>query len=348
MRWLLATRDDRGLLLIAQGDWCDPMNMAGHKGKGVSSWLSLACAYSLTLWVNICKHCGYIDSIDEFEGAIADIKHAVNRHCWDGQWYGRGISDDGKLFGCSADPEGRIFLNPQSFALLAGAAQPEQQQRLLDQVKRQLHTPYGPMMLAPAFTGMREDIGRITQKYPGTAENGSVYNHAAAFYAFSLYAVHKPDTAYSVLRQMIPTAEDAQQRGQLPVFIPNYYRGAYHQLPAMAGRSSQLLNTGTVAWYYRCLLEGLCGLKGDRGSLLVAPQLPQHWRSITVQREFSAAHFHIEIRRADVNHVKVSVDGLPLAQPRITSIEQGRNYQVTVLIPESDTGLPDNQGDNSE
>lgn len=32
MDWLLSQRDARGLSLIAQGDWCDPMNMVGYKG----------------------------------------------------------------------------------------------------------------------------------------------------------------------------------------------------------------------------------------------------------------------------------------------------------------------------
>jgi cellobiose phosphorylase len=40
-----------------------------------------------------------------------------------------------------------------------------------------------------------------------------------------------------------------------------YYRGAYYQHPRTAGRSSQLFNTGTVSWVYRCLVEGLFGSK---------------------------------------------------------------------------------------
>ena len=47
MRWLLQARDPRGLSYIAQGDWCDPMNMVGWRGHGVSGWLTLATAYAL-------------------------------------------------------------------------------------------------------------------------------------------------------------------------------------------------------------------------------------------------------------------------------------------------------------
>jgi cellobiose phosphorylase len=64
------------------------------------------------------------------------------------------------------------------------------------------------------------------------------------------------------------------QRGQLPVFIPNYYRGAYRQIPRTAGRSSHLFNTGTVPWVYRCLIDGLFGLQGSQEGLQIKPQLP--------------------------------------------------------------------------
>ena len=91
---------------------------------------------------------------------------------------------------------------------------------------------------------------RIDTGHPGSAENGAVYNHAAAFYVHALYDIGDADRAYSALRRMIPGPDEAdlRQRGQLPVFIPNYYRGAHQQFPRTAGRSSQLFNTGTAAW----------------------------------------------------------------------------------------------------
>jgi len=56
MRWLYEQRDHRGLNFIKQGDWCDPMNMVGYKGRGVSSWLSLATAYASKLWAEILEY----------------------------------------------------------------------------------------------------------------------------------------------------------------------------------------------------------------------------------------------------------------------------------------------------
>jgi cellobionic acid phosphorylase len=338
MDWLLKLRDERGLSYIAQGDWCDPMNMVGYKGKGVSGWLTLATAYALNIWADVCDHEGASDRAKHYRAGAEACNRAANEHLWDGDWFARGITDDNVVFGTKQDPAGRIWLNPQSFAILGGGASPQQIERILPQIDAQLTTPYGVLMFAPPFTAMREDIGRVTQKAPGSAENGAVYNHAAVFYVYSLYKLGggQADRAYAHLRQLLPGPgeDDYLQRGQLPVYIPNYYRGAWREFPRTAGRSSQLFNTGTVSWAYRCVIEGLCGLRGDKDGLVVRPQLPSAWDAIKVTREFRGATFHLDIRRGDVDDVTVTLgDGVVLPEPRVTGIKAGETYQLSVMVP---------------
>ncbi|MDO6762886.1 amylo-alpha-1,6-glucosidase [Agarivorans sp. 1_MG-2023] len=296
MQFLCEANDERGLPYIDQGDWCDPMNMVGYQGKGVSGWLAEAISYALQLWVPVCQKLKQTQLANQFEQHATQLNQRINQYFWDGQWYGRGITDNGVLFGVSKDVEGRIFLNAQSWALLCGAANQQQSQQMLAAIDEQLDTPYGVMMSAPAFTQMRDDVGRVTQKWPGSAENGSVYNHAAAFYAASLYANGLGERAFKVLRKMIPSNEDDDLsiRGQLPVYLPNYYRGAYYQYPRTAGRSSNLFNTGTSAWFYQLLVEQLFGMRGCSEGLLVSPQLPKEWLHASAHREFRGATFDIE------------------------------------------------------
>lgn len=335
MRWLLQARDARGLSFIAQGDWCDPMNMVGYKGKGVSGWLSVASAYALKLWAGVCDKRGDTQIAAELRAGAEEINRAVNQHLWDGDWFGRGITDDDVVFGVSKDNEGRIFLNPQSWGLLAGTADKQQQSKMIAAVEAQLATPYGVAMLAPAYTAMRDDVGRVTQKHPGSAENGSVYNHAAVFYIFALLQSGQGELAYRHLREMIPGPSEADylQRGQLPVFIPNYYRGAWHQFPRTAGRSSQLFNTGTVSWVYRCLIEEIFGLKGDAGGLRVQPQLPASWPAVNVRREFRGAQLEVSYRRTGVKRLEVYLDGLLQADNLVRGLVAGRSYQLEVRLP---------------
>lgn len=335
MDWLLSERDHRGLSFIAQGDWCDPMNMVGYKGRGVSGWLTVAAAYALNLWGAMCEQLDRVAEARHFRKGAAAMNGAANEHLWDGAWFARGITDDDVKFGISADVEGRIYLNPQAWSILSGAASEAQRASMLAEVEAQLESPYGVTMFAPPYSAMRDDVGRVTQKHPGSAENGAVYNHAAIFYIFSLYSVGEHERAYRLLRQMIPGPSEADylQRGQLPVFIPNYYRGAHREYPRTAGRSSQLFNTGTVSWVYRCFVEGLCGVKGDADGLTIAPNMPAAWPAMQVEREFRGATFRLSVRRGDVDTVQVFHDGRLLPQARVSGIVEGALYDLDVVVP---------------
>lgn len=336
MKWLVATRDQRGLSYIAQGDWCDPMNMVGYRGKGVSGWLTEAVSYALQLWAPICRTLGKLDEATQWEEEVTNLNASLNEHLWDGQWYARGITDDNVKFGVRTDTEGRIFLNAQSWALLCEAPDDQQKHLLLQSVAEHLDTPYGVQLLAPAYTAMRDDVGRVTQKFPGSGENGSVYNHAAAFYAASLYHVQEADKAFSVLRRMVPgpDQDDLTTRGQLPVYIPNYYRGAYRQHPRTAGRSSQLFNTGTAAWFYRLVVEGLFGMRGDATGLHLTPQLPSHWDNARATRQFRGATIEMSVRRdANVNEQQTSIDGISQDQAWLLQPQKGQTYIVEILLP---------------
>lgn len=353
MDWLLSprARDHRGLSYIAQGDWCDPMNMVGYKGKGVSGWLTVATGYALTLWASICSQQqqqqagrgrAAAAAAARYRAGAAEVNAAANEHLWDGEWYARGITDDGVAFGVASDAGGggRLWLNPQAWALLGGAAGAAQAARLLPRVDAHLATPWGALLFWPPFRAMREDVGRVTQKFPGQGENGSVYNHAAAFYVHALYGIEgggEADRAFDVLRKMLPGPgeEDYVRRGQLPVYIPNYYRGGWEEYPDRAGRSSQLFNTGTVSWVYRSVIESLCGLRGDAEGLRVEPQLPSGWDGIRVRRDFRGARFDVDIRRGQVGVTKVVLDGERLPWAHITGIQPGKHYQVSVLIPQA-------------
>ena len=334
MDFLCSNVDQRGLPFIEQGDWCDPMNMVGYKGKGVSGWLAQAMSYAMGLWSEICDSEGHTDAARDYCARTLAMNKIINQHLWDGSWYGRGITDDGVMFGISDDKEGRIFLNSQSWALLSGAADDDKKDIMLSAIDEQLETPYGAMMCAPAFTKMREDVGRVTQKWPGSAENGSVYNHAAIFYAAALFCRDEADRAYSLMKRMLttPNEKDIARRGQLPIFIPNYYRGAYYQFPRTAGRSSNLFNTGTVAWYYRLVQEQICGLRGQGRGVVIDPQIPSDWQNCDFVRSIRGATFEISYSRKEGQTGRtIVVDGVKLEDNFLEKVEPGRHYKLEIF-----------------
>ena len=337
LRWLLRRRDGRGLSLIGHGDWCDPMNMVGPLGRGVSGWLSIALVHALRFWADVCDEAGELlehNPASALRSESEALAVAAETWLWDGDWYARGITDEGQRFGVRADVEGRIFLNPQAWALLAGLPTADQRRRLLHAVDSHLQTPSGLALCDPPYTRLHPDIGRITQKFPGSAENGSVYSHACAFHINGLYAVGEGERAYALLRQLLPCAdsEAALARGQLPSFIPNYYRGAYRRHPQIAGRSSQLPNSGAVAWLLRALLQGLFGLHGDRHGLHFAPQLPQAWPQARLQRRFRGSLLDITYSRHRAP-LQLWLDGELQPEPRLQGLQPGRSYCLQLRVP---------------
>lgn len=337
MEWLLSATNEDGLSYIEQGDWCDPMNMVGYKGKGVSSWLTIATSYALKSWLSVCDE--YISEVNniqikEYKASLSLLKSAIRKHFKVNNWYARGITDDGRVFGTEADQQGQIFLNPQSWALLADVVSDDEVSALCSEVMERLATSFGIAMLAPAYTHMHEDIGRVTQKYPGSAENGSVYNHAAAFWAFAMFEKGRAEQGFDVLQRMIVKTEDAERTGQLPSYVPNYYRGARAHSPEHLGRSSHLFNTGTIAWYLKSLFEGLAGFKPSVKGVVIEPNLPAHMRTLSYKRKFRGAEFQVNVKQTNlVQQQQTRINGVIFESPLISHIERGMFYQLDIELP---------------
>lgn len=336
--YLHSQLDHRGLSLIQQGDWCDPMNMVGKEGKGVSIWLSLASAYAFGIFAHAAQLHGEIEDKTLWLSRKSELNDAVNKQGWDGQWYARGICDNGRIFGVASDQEGQIFLNPQSWAMLSEACKQQDLNLMLAAIDNKLKTPYGVAMLAPAYTQMDTDIGRLTQKFPGSAENGAIYNHAASFYAFALFKAGFADRAYEVLRAMLVDETDALVRQQLPNFIPNYYRGAYYQHPEVAGRSSHLFNTGTCAWFYRTIIELMYGITKTQTSLSIKPCMPSHMLPCSIDFEAFGQALHINYQhKANIDKCEFTLQhaSLSVSENNEVIVLDGSNNKavIDVFIP---------------
>jgi cellobionic acid phosphorylase len=335
LQWLLNDRSPRGLSRIGHGDWCDPMNMVGPEGRGESAMLSEALAYGLRLWARFSAMTGDGTAARWMVDEADCLNELINRHYWDGQWYARGYTDAGRNFGVRGDREGKIFLNSQTFALLCGAATGARAESCIRSIQQRLGTGYGPLIVAPAYTRMREDVGRMTQKHPGSDVNGSVYTHAAAFYIFALYAAGRGEAAFDSLRALLPgpDANALRQSEQLPLYVPNYYRG--NQFPRQARVSSHMPHSGAANWMYRSIVEGLFGLVGTPDGLLVRPQLPPGWNHARAVRMFRGATLEVDYRRAaGTEDLTVLVDGREVRDGLISAVRDGRRYRVEVLLPD--------------
>lgn len=312
-----------GLCLIGDGDWNDPINGVGREGKGESVWLSMALVYATQIMSP------YLDinseEAKELSAAAERMKNAVNEHAWSGEWYAAAIHDDGKPVGGSND---RLFLNTQSWAILAGIADEEKRQ-LLAEAFKQLETPFGPLILYPPFEAWDARWGRISVKKAGTTENGSVYCHASMFLAYAQAMEGDAAGLYETLWRTLPTnPENASDRNlQVPTYLANYYYGLRES--DNFGRSSLHYGTGTAAWMQMLVMEELLGMKATVDGLRIQPLLPKQWDKVRCRRSYKKAVYEITVKRGKA--AAIYVDG-QLCENVVLPYQDGKTYQVEVNI----------------
>lgn len=333
LQWLLADRTTRGLSRIGQGDWNDPLNMVGPEERGESIWLTMALIVACDLWADCLDHL-QLDGT-AFRQQAEAARAAVRQHAWDRRWFIRAFHDDGSPIGSSACDEGAIFLNAQSWALMAGVTDKAQQKSILQSVRKYLETPLGPAMLAPTFSGMNPKVGKLTLKSPGTGENGSLYCHAILFWVCALYQVGRPDEAWRTFRNLLPghPGNPVARANQLPLSIPNFYRGPAS--PDVFGISSRSPTTGSSAWFYRILLEDILGLRGSFKGLQLAPNLPDSWKNLRATRLFRGHLYDCHYEQSDeVNELTTWIDDAVIEQGQpLPPREPGQRSRVTIKIP---------------
>lgn len=321
--YLYKNTGSHGLCLMGDGDWNDPINGVGREGKGESVWLSMALVYATQKMlfhseINVRER-------KELMDAAECMKEALNAHAWSGKWYAAAIHDDGKSVGGSDD---RLFLNTQSWAILAGIVD-ENKHKLLAEALKQLATPFGPLILDPPFQEWDARWGRISVKKSGTTENGSVYCHASMFLAYAQAKEGDVQGLYETLWRTLPTnPENAPDRNlQIPIYLANYYYSLRES--DNFGRSSLHYGTGTVAWMQMLIIEELLGVESTGCGLRIHPLLPPQWDQASCRRSYRNAVYNIMIKRGEI--ATVTVDG-KLYEGTVLPYQDGKTYQIEVSI----------------
>ncbi|MEO8616581.1 MAG: hypothetical protein ABI600_15670 [Luteolibacter sp.] len=339
LQYLLRERSPRGLSLIGQGDWNDPLNMAGPEGRGESIWLTEALAFALKIWAGISTKIGRDPSA--WLAAAEECRENVRRHAWDGEWFLRATSDDGTLIGAKENSHGSIDLTSQAWAMMADIPNAPQIESRIHAVKERLDNRIAPALLAPPYPGMVEHVGKLTLKSPGTGENGSIYSHAVLFWSYALLHCGRADEGWRVLRNLIPGSPDnpVAAAGQVPLYIPNFYRGP---VPAdIFGQSSHAPNTGSAAWVYMTFIDQIIGLRGEGDHLLVRPQLPSTWDRVEGERIFRGTCYRFVMEKdSSIVEQSVRIDGKECGD-RIPWAASSHPIELIIRLPGGESLTPD-------
>jgi cellobiose phosphorylase len=96
------------------------------------------------------------------------------------------------------------------WAVISGAATPEQAARCMQTVKDKLATPYGLMLSAPPFVKTPIDVMRAVVFNPGIKENAGIFNHTQGWGVMAECMLGNGDRAYEYYRAAMPAAYNNQ------------------------------------------------------------------------------------------------------------------------------------------
>jgi len=285
----------RGLPYIGGGDWNDGLSAVGLQERGESIWLAQFLAGLLADWAEVLRRTGEGALAAEYAERRAALVAAVNEHGWDGRWYLRATLDDGSPLGSASNRVGRIFLNAQTWAVLADVAPPERAAACMAAVREHLVSEAGALLLAPAYDTPVPEIGYITRYAPGLRENGGVYTHAATWAIAAACKVRDHDLVGKLLIAINPALKNPEKYWAEPYVLPGNVDGPdspHH------GRAGWTWYTGSAAWLHRVVAEWVLGVRPEWDGLRLDPCLPTGWNRAAVVRPWWGSTYRIEIERS--------------------------------------------------
>ena len=254
---------------------------------------------------------------------------------WDGEWFLRAYDAEGGKVGSSECEEGRIFIEPQGFCVMAEIGKEDGlAEKALDSVQKHLETKYGIMLLQPAYTRYHLELGEITSYPPGYKENAGIFCHNNPWISIAETTIGRGDRAFEIYRKICPSCiEEISDIHRTEPYV-------YSQMVAGAdaprfGEAKNSWLTGTAAWTFVNLSQALLGIQPEYDGLTVDPCLPGSFGDFTVERHFRVAEYHIEIHKPTGVQKGVrwiELDGQKITGNQIPLIPGKKEYHVIVQM----------------
>lgn len=279
-----------GICKGLRADWNDCLNLGG----GESAMVSFLHLWALNHFISLAKFLGRTDDADRYQRMAGQVKETASRVLWDGDWFIRGITAGNRKIGTSADTEGKVHMESNTWAVLSGAATREQGIRAMDSVDEYLFTPYGLMLNAPCFTKPDDSIGFVTRVYPGLKENGAIFSHPNPWAWCAEAVLGRGSRAMKFYDALCPALQNdkIEIRKAEPYSYCQFVVGRDH---TCYGTARHPFMTGSAGWAYFAATQFILGIQPDFDGLRVDPCIPADWKEFTVIRKWRRSTYRIHV-----------------------------------------------------
>lgn len=287
---------EHGFPLMLSSDWNDMLYKVCRKGKGESIWTSMQFGTVLRMMEELADLLG--EDTAQYRELYETQRQLVNTVGWDGAWYRRCITDEGRMIGSDAEPQAKIWLNTQSWSVISGMGDPEKQRQAMDSVKERLNTELGIRKIDPAMADDYPTKGDpLTYYNKGCGENGSVFCHANTWAIIAECMLGRADRAYEYYHQLLPMiasqkAGIERYRAEPYVYSSNIFGPESSQF----GLANVSWLTGTAAWMYLAVTQYMFGIRPTWKGLSVKPCLSSEMLPAIVTRRFRGNTYRITIK----------------------------------------------------
>jgi cellobiose phosphorylase len=319
-----------GLPCGLAADWNDCCNL-GYTGESVM--VAFQVRYGLGVYAEIAER---LDLPAEARWAREQrgiLDKAIQKTCWDGEWFIWATGKDGTIFGTKQMEEGKVYINTQAWAVISGAATPEQARLAMKSMKDHLATPYGLMLSAPPFTKTPKQVmGGVVYNH-GIKENAGIFNHPQGWAVMAECLLGNGDQAYEYYRAYMPAAyNDRAEIRQIEPYV--HSQTTYASVNPNAGKSRVSWLTGTVSWSYFAALQSVLGIRPEIDGLRIDPCIPSSWPGYEMERVFRDKKLMIRVtnpnkkcrgvKSLSVNGKSIPGNLLPLAEVKDGAVIEAR------------------------
>lgn len=318
-----------GICKGLRADWNDCLNLGG----GESALVSFLHYWAIEAFIEAADFLGREADVRTYRALADQVKDVCERELWDGQWYIRGITAQGRKIGTLQDKEGQVHLESNTWAVISGLASEHRARSAMDAVDRYLYSPWGLHLNAPSYTKPDDSIGFVTRVYQGIKENGAIFSHPNPWAWVAECKLGRGDRAMKFYDALLPYNQNdkIEIRQAEPYAYCQFIMGRDH---TAHGRARHPWLTGSAGWAYFAATHWILGIRPGFAGLTIDPCVPADWREYSVRRRWRGAVFAITVQnpRGVMKGVKkVLLDGKTIPGP-IPPQLPGSSHEVLVLL----------------
>lgn len=339
-----------GLPLIGRADWNDCLNLncysktpgesfqtcPGMDGRVAESvFIAGMFVFIGPAYAEMFRRTGNTAEAERAETKVEEMTQAVLEYGWDGEWFLRAYDAHGEKVGSNECDEGKIFIEPQGFCVMAGiGAKDGKAARALASVQKLMDSKYGVVLNWPSFTSYRLNLGEISSYPPGYKENGGIFCHNNPWISIGETVLGHGDRAFEVYRKTCPAylEEESEIHRTEPYVYSQMIAGPD---AARFGEAKNSWLTGTAAWTFYDVSQYILGIRPQFDGLQVDPCIPSGMKGFAVERRFRGADYVIEVdNTAGVQKgiKSMTVDGEPIEGNLLPVYSDGAKHKVKAIM----------------